>query len=279
LALSKTSQTEKTRPGKKHVVLRGLVVLGSLAALLLVGVPTGSGTAHAAPGLQYRYGLYIDNGWLCRGWANGAYHCTRHWHRDRAGRLISDNQAWVPTGAGGTTRYITTSATTPRSRGAVRIAVRTTYHPNTVRFATSYSTSYSRPLTGISQWAYTGHPAYAMSDYWGDPNRAWFGSCTWYAQYRHMNEPLMRLGNAAQWAWNAPRYGLRTGTVPVVGATVVFQPGVQGASRLGHVAHVEAVYANGWFLESGMSAYWNGGGWGRVSFLYAHVGYGVSFIY
>jgi hypothetical protein len=276
LALTKTSQTAKTRPGKKHVALRGLVVLGSLATLSLVGVQTGSGTAQAAPGLQYRYGLYLDNGWLCRGWANGAYHCTHHWHRDRAGNLISDNQAWVPTSAGSSISH-TAGRTSWHSPS--HSAGHTTFHAAGASFVTSFSTSFSRPLTGISQWAYTGHPAYAMGDFWGDPNRAWFGQCTWYAQYRRMNEPLMRLGNAAQWAWNAPRYGLRTGTAPVVGATVVFQPGVQGASSLGHVGHVEAVYANGWFLESGMNTYWNGGGWGRVSFVYVHTGSGVSFIY
>ena len=69
------------------------------------------------------------------------------------------------------------------------------------------------------------------------------------------------------------------GSVPAAGATVVFQPGVQGASGLGHAAHVEAVYGNGWFLVSEMSFFWNGGGWGRVSFRYAHVGWGVTFIY
>jgi hypothetical protein len=64
-----------------------------------------------------------------------------------------------------------------------------------------------------------------------------------------------------------------------VGATVVFQPGVQGASGGGHAAHVEAGFKNGWFLVSEMSFYWNGGGWGRISFRYAHTGSGVAFIY
>lgn len=264
MAFTQTSQTEETQEtpshrsrSKKHAMLRGLAVLGGVAALSLVGMQTGSGTAHAATSLYYRYGLYVDNGWLCRGWSNGTYHCTHHWHIDRAGNLISDNQAWVPTGAG--VGY--------SGRGG------TTSQP-------SHVTYYSSPAPrGISQWAYTGHPAYAMWDYRGDPNAGFFGWCTWYAQYRRLDEPLMRLGNAYQWAWNARAHGLRTGTTPAVGATVVFQPGVQGASGLGHVGHVEQVYANGWFLVSGMSVYWNGGGWGRVSFVYAHTGYGVSFIY
>jgi hypothetical protein len=243
-------------------MLRGLVVLGGAAALSLVGMRTGSGTAQAATYLHYQYGLYLDNGWLCRGWSNGTYHCTHHWHVDRAGNLISDNQPWVPTGAG--VGYAPSHST---DGGAA-------YRP-----APAPVTYYSPAPGGISQWAYTGHPAYVMWDYRGDPNAAYFGSCTWYAQYRRLDEPLMRLGNAYQWAWNAGAHGLRTGSWPAVGATVVFQPGVQGASSLGHAGHVEAVYANGWFLESAMSTYWNGGGWGRVSFVYAHAGYGVSFIY
>ena len=113
---------------------------------------------------------------------------------------------------------------------------------------------------GISQRAYTGHPAYAMSDFRGDPNSGFFGACTWYAWYRRQNEPLMRLGMAYLWAYRAPAFGLRAGSYWVVGATAVFQPGVQGASG-GHAAHVEAVYGGGWFLVSEMSFYWNGGGW------------------
>jgi surface antigen len=223
----------------------------------------GSGSAHASPGLHYQRGLYLDNGWLCEGWANGAYHCTAHWHWS-GGRLVSDNQAWVPTGGGASIAQTSTTYTTP-----VHYETGTSNGPSTI----------SQAPAGISQWAYTGHPAYAMSDYRGDPNAAFFGSCTWYAQDRRLDERLLSLGNAAQWAWNAPPRGLSTGTTPRVGATVVFQPGVQGASALGHVGHVEAVYANGWFLESAMSTYWNGGGWGRVSFVYAHTGAGVSFIY
>jgi surface antigen len=252
----------------KRTAVRTLAVLGGLAVLSLFSIQTGTGSAHAATYLRYQRGLYIDQGWLCYGWSNGTYHCTHHWYRDSAGNLVSLNQAWVPTGRG-VAAYRPTgggAASRPAAGGAV-------YHPVNVSYG------YSPAPAGISQWAYTGHPAYAMSDYRGDPNAAFFGSCTWYAQYRRMDEPLMRLGNAAQWAWNAPRFGLPTGSVPRVGATVVFQPGVQGASPAGHAGHVEAVYANGWFLESGMSVYWNGGGWGRVSFVYAHAGYGVSFIY
>ena len=254
----KDSRSSAIRTVGKRAIVRTVAVLGGVAALTLGGAQLGSSSAHAATYLHYQRGTYLDNGWMCYGWANGTYHCTQHWHWSN-GRLVSDNPAWVPT-------YGST------------VAARTT----TVRYSggTSYGPSYlSATPRGISQWAYTGHAAYAMRDYRGDPNAAFFGSCTWYAQYRRMDERLMSLGNAWQWAYNAPRHGLRTGTVPRVGATVVFQPGVQGASSLGHAGHVEAVYANGWFLESGMSVYWNGGGWGRVSFVYVHTGPGVNFIY
>ncbi len=132
--------------------------------------------------------------------------------------------------------------------------------------------------SGIGPWVFTGHSAYAMSDFRGDPYASYFGACTWYAWYRHQNEPLMQLGMAYQWAYRAPAFGIRETSVPVVGATAVFQPGVQGASGGGHVAHVEAVYGGGWFLVSEMSFYWNGGGWGRVSYRYAHTGPGVAFL-
>jgi surface antigen len=106
-----------------------------------------------------------------------------------------------------------------------------------------------------------------------------FGQCTWWAQQTRMSENLRGLGNARYWAGNAPARGLRVGYAPVVGATVVFQPWVQGAGKDGHVAHVLALYPGGWFLISEMNAYGNGGGWGRVSFRYVHAGPGVAFIY
>lgn len=258
-SLSHDTPSLKKHALRKHGLLRSLAVVGGLALFALVGIPAGSGTAHAAGGLYYQNGLYIANGMLCRGWPNGAYHCTSHWYRTRNGGLVSLNQAWVPTSGG---------YTQPRAQWTP--ARHTYFVPRT---------TFSWAPAGISQWAYTGHPAYAMGDYRGDPYGGYFGSCTWYAQHRRMDEPLMQLGNAWQWAFNARWHGLRTGTMPAVGATVVFQPGVQGASGIGHVGHVEAVYANGWFLESAMSTYWNGGGWGRVSYVYAHTGYGVSFIY
>jgi surface antigen len=87
------------------------------------------------------------------------------------------------------------------------------------------------------------------------------------------------LGYAASWARNAAARGMAVGSTPQTGATVVFQPGVQGASSEGHVGHVVATYSNGWFLVAETAFWWNGGGFGRVSYRYAHSGWGVNFIY
>ena len=118
-----------------------------------------------------------------------------------------------------------------------------------------------------------------MSDFAGDPWHAYFGYCTWWAWYRHQGEPLLKMGNAASWPSRAPAYGLHVGTRPVVGATAIFQPGVEGADPSGHAAHVEAVLGGGWFIISEMNFGWNGGGWGRVDWRYVYMAPGVSFIY
>jgi surface antigen len=132
------------------------------------------------------------------------------------------------------------------------------------------------------RWAYMyvpGHPSFKVNRpkngyYW------WaFGQCTWWAQYKRQDENLRRMGNARYWAAGAASRGYRVGRTPRAGATVVFQPGVEGAGGAGHVAHVEKVYPGGWFLVSEMNFYWNGGGWGRVSYRFAYARSGVSFIY
>jgi len=131
---------------------------------------------------------------------------------------------------------------------------------------------------GITSWTpVPGHPTYAMSDPAGDPYASQFGVCTWYAGFARPDEPLRQMGPANNWPILAARYGLRTGSTPVAGATVYFAPGVQGSG--GHVAHVEQVLGGGWFIVSEMNFYWNGGGWGRVDWRYAYVAPGVTFIY
>jgi surface antigen len=82
------------------------------------------------------------------------------------------------------------------------------------------------------------------------------------------------------WAINARKRGLPVGSTPRVNATVVFASGVQGASSLGHVAHVVAVSGSR-FEVSEMNFYGGSprGGFGKVDYRWATTGSGVSFIY
>jgi len=252
-----------TRAARSVRVWRSAFLFAGALGLAVISLQTSAPSAHASSALHYQRGYYLDSGWYCYGWADGAYHCTAHWHRASNGQIISDNPAWVPNGVSSSSSASSSSSGGSHAGGT---------HPSGGGGATSAAPA------GIGPWVRpAGYYAYGMSSRGFYSNL--FGWCTWYAAYRHQNEPLMQLGNAAAWAWNAPRHGLHTGTSPAAGATVVFQPGVQGASSMGHVGHVEKVYSNGWFLISEMSFYWNGGGWGRVSYRYVHTGPGVSFIY
>ncbi len=109
-------------------MMRSALVLSSVLGLAAVGALVGfSPNAAAAGNLDYRYqrGYYLDNGWLCYGWANGIYHCTAHWHRTAQGTVVSDNVRWVPNyGATTTERSATTHAapTTTRAAAPVRTA-------------------------------------------------------------------------------------------------------------------------------------------------------------
>lgn len=95
-----------------------------------------------------------------------------------------------------------------------------------------------------------------------------YGQCTWYVASRRC---IPWGGNANQWYYNAAAMGFAEGHMPVPGAVVVFWPGGDGASSIGHVAYVEAVgpagnVPAGYFLQSEMNFYGNGGGWARVSY-------------
>ena len=103
-----------------------------------------------------------------------------------------------------------------------------------------------------------------------------FGQCT-YGAFVLAHDNVGGLGMARDWYVNAIRRGLPTGSVPRVGATVVFAPGVQGASRTeGHVGHVVKLGANGMFLMEAMN---DNAGFGRFGFRWVHAGFGVHFIY
>lgn len=225
------------------------------------------------------------------GGSTSTVHCTRKWYVDSAGHLISGMPGWVPNAAG----EWPASEGLPRQRMSRTVAIshhltRAVPRP-VVRvvprvYASTTPTPPSPPVVqppsggGYNPWApVPGHPGYAMGDFAGDPFSGYFGVCTWYAWYRHQGEPLMRMGNAAQWAYTARNFGLSTGSTPAVGATVVFQPGVEGAGGGGHAGVVEQVLGGGWFILSEMNFGVNGGGWGRVDWRYAYVAPGVTFIY
>lgn len=91
-----------------------------------------------------------------------------------------------------------------------------------------------------------------------------YGECTWYVASRRC---VPWVGNADQWYYNAAAMGFQEGHTPVPGAIVVFWPGGDGASSIGHVAYVEAVgpadgIPPGYFEQSEM----NFAGWDRVSY-------------
>jgi surface antigen len=241
-----------TRAFRSSRLARASLTLGGALALTLALAAFAASPAQAAS-LHYHRGYSVQRGYLCYGWPNGSYHCTTRWHRTRTGALVSDNPRWVPnvghTGGGGSFSAVSYSA----------------------------SSSGAAPA-GISQWAYPpGYHSYGMGDFSGDRYSSVFGVCTWYAWYRRQDRGL--LSNASNWAAAARARGIPTGSSPAAGATAVFQPGVQGAGGGGHVAHVERVLGGGWFIVSDMNFYFNGGGWGRVSYRYAHSGPGVSFVY
>ncbi len=114
----------------------------------------------------------------------------------------------------------------------------------------------------------------------GSVNPYPYGYCTWWADQRYFQlhgvyVPWYSNANAYQWTARAYNYHWNVSTAPSVGAIVDLQPGVQGASSLGHTAIVEQVLGNGRVLASNMS--WNGG-FGVVSDWQFTAGPGVTFI-
>lgn len=299
-----------------------LALLGGIT-LSPIGAPAES--VHAAPTPDVTW-LTLSGPWLCRSWAedstgiaasrapagaieasytsagntgystgNATVHCTRLWHVDAQGRLISDSPAWVPDPAGAWPTspydYLPDANLLQADRPAYTPAPKPKPHPTyrNVRPSRPPAPPHAppppapvppAPSGGYNPWApVPGHPSYGMADFAGDPWHAYFGVCTWYAWYRHQGEPLLKMGDAAAWPSAAPSYGLRVGTTPVAGATAIFQPGVEGADGGGHAAHVEQVLGGGWFIISEMNFSWNGGGWGHVDWRYVYMAPGVSFIY
>jgi surface antigen len=280
--------------------------------------PVTGDSAHAtqtAPTSTTQSWLSINGPWLCRTWSGTqavvtglsatatqgqtwqtgtgwfglsdpsigmTIHCTLRWQVSSDGQVTSEMPGWVPDPTGELPPDTAADAGFPLSHQKPVVARKTLVRPKTTaKKTTPMKTSAPAANPGAHDpWAAVpGHPSYGMADFKGDPYSGFFGVCTWYAWYTHQSEPLMQLGNAGSWAANAPSHGLRVGSSPVVGATAVFQPGVEGAGGGGHAGHVEEVLGGGWFVISEMNFSWNGGGWGRVDWRFVYVRSGVSFIY
>jgi LysM domain len=109
---------------------------------------------------------------------------------------------------------------------------------------------------------YTVNPAHYVS-------RGGYGWCNWWVEVVRPDEPTLTWGS-----------GLQRGSTPRVGATVYFAPFNQGASAVGHFAHVEAISPDGQYvLVSEMNDDWRGAGFKKVNYRYIRVEPGVTFIY
>ncbi len=93
---------------------KALVITGAVAVTVAGAATALPSTAQASSGgLQYHRGYSLQHGWYCYGWANGAYHCTRHWGRVN-GRIISYNPAWTPNyGSVSASKHLTTPVSHP----------------------------------------------------------------------------------------------------------------------------------------------------------------------
>jgi hypothetical protein len=264
LTLATLAKSLRSTGGTARVAITLVGVLGVSAIATQVG--WFGHTANAATGLHYQRGYSVQQGWLCYGWSSGAYHCTRRWHRS-SGRLISDNAPWVPNAGaaapaasrGGAITYAA-GIGAPAQAGQVQ-AVNSAGEP-------CRSSDY---FNGVpSQWAvppscYGGVYSINPANYVYRPG---FGWCNWWPEVMNPSRPNLLWGNY-------PR-----GTTPRPGATVVFAPGVQGASAGGHYGRVVAIYpGGGWILISEMNFTWRGAGFGRVNYRFVRTGPGVTYIY
>jgi surface antigen len=114
-----------------------------------------------------------------------------------------------------------------------------------------------------------GYPANARTSWW----RMYPGdNCTNYVAYVESQvfgvpEPAYLLGDAYQWAGNAAANGVAVDNTPSVGAVAYWGPDTPGMKRYGHVAIVQAVAADGSYIDvsqSGMGTSDDGYGWQRI---------------
>ena len=119
-------------------------------------------------------------------------------------------------------------------------------------------------------------PASANS---GGLNRFFYGQCTYWANKRYHDLTgvwVPWLGNADEWAWQAPAYGWNTSSTPRLHSIMVFQPYIEGAGYYGHVAIVESI--NGTDI---LTSNWNAAGaaWATTTYIHNYPRQGVTFIW
>jgi surface antigen len=114
----------------------------------------------------------------------------------------------------------------------------------------------------------------------GSANAFPYGQCTWWAdqrfhQFSGTYVPWTTNANAWQWSARAAEFHWNVSSVPTAGAIVNLQPGVQGASYLGHVGVVERVIDSNHVIASNLN-------WGAnpssVTDVKFSTGPGVTFI-
>jgi surface antigen len=139
----------------------------------------------------------------------------------------------------------------------------------------------SSPVTfGSTADKSPGTGSYGLSPIRGLGNPFSYGQCTWWANQRYYQMHGVFVPwtiNSDAWEWTARAYDFHwhVSNLPSPGAIIDFQPGVQGAHGVGHVAVVERVLGNGRVIASNMNwgiYYW------QVTNVEFSAGPGVSFI-
>ncbi|GCE17820.1 CHAP domain-containing protein [Dictyobacter kobayashii] len=117
----------------------------------------------------------------------------------------------------------------------------------------------------------------------GSLSRFFYGQCTYWANMRYhqlTGHWVPWLGNAGDWAYQAPAYGWKTSSVPNPNgpSIIVLAPYTQGAGAYGHVAVVETGVSNPYNGVSTSNWNWNGN-WGITTWVTFYPGAGVTFVW
>ncbi len=149
-------------------------------------------------------------------------------------------------------------------------------NPNMIYVAQRLCIPATRSFSNLSANAVAANTSAAV----GSGNPFPYPACTWWADQRYHQlhgtyVPWTTNANAWQWTQRAYQFGCRVSSTPSVGAIINLQPGVQGASFLGHVAVVEQVLGNGRVLASNTS--WGANPWAVTDVQFSE-GPGVTFI-